>query len=161
MQPGFPIAPDTAIDLVSGALAAIEPSAVAGLHVCAEADIASLLASGPGVLSVPVHASLAESAGYLIRFLETGGWIAWGVVPAGGPIVTSVERPWRHLSELWCRLVEAGADPTQLRRQSIVTPECGLGLHTPAVAERIHRLTAEVGCRISDQSVASRFVLGA
>jgi methionine synthase II (cobalamin-independent) len=161
MQPGFPIAPDTAIDLVSGALAAIEPSAVAGLHVCAEADVASLLASGPGVLSVPVRASLADSAGYLIRFLEAGGWIAWGVVSTNGPIVTSVERPWRHLSELWCKLVEHGADPAMLRRQSIVTPECGLGLHTPAVAERIHRLTAEVGRRVSDQAVATRFVLGA
>jgi methionine synthase II (cobalamin-independent) len=161
MQPGFPIAPDTAIDLVSGALAAIEPSAVAGLHVCAEADIASLLASGPGVLSVPVSSSLADSAGYLIRFLEAGGWIAWGVVPTTGPIVTSVERPWRRLSELWCKLVEQGADPAQLRRQSIVTPECGLGLHSPAIAERIHRLTAEVGRRVSDQAVATRFVLGA
>ncbi len=161
MHPGFPIAPDTAIDLVSGALAAIEPSAVAGLHVCAEADIASLLASGPGVLSVPVHPSLADSAGYLIRFLEAGGWIAWGVVPTHGPIVTSVERPWRQLSELWCRLVDQGADPSQLRQQALVTPQCGLALHSPAVAERIHRLTAEIGRRVSDQAVATQFVLGA
>jgi methionine synthase II (cobalamin-independent) len=161
MQPGFPIAPDTAIDLVSGALAAIEPAAVAGLHVCARADVASLLAAGPAVLSVPVHLDLAESAGYLIRFLEAGGWIAWGAVPTGGPILTSVERPWRQLSELWCRLVEHGADPAMLPRQAIITPECGIGLHTPAVAERIFRLTAEIGRRVADQAVATRFVLGA
>ena len=30
---------------------------------------------------------LIDSAGYLIRFLEDGGWVAWGVVPTDGPIV--------------------------------------------------------------------------
>ena len=82
-------------------------------------------------------------------------------MPTGGPIVTSAERPWRQLSELWCKLVERGADPAMLRRQAMVTPECGLGLHTPAVAERIHRITAEVGRRVGDQAEATRFVLGA
>jgi len=161
MLPGFPIAPDTAIDLVSGALAAVEPLAVAGLHVCANADVASLLAAGPAVLSVPVDLALVDSAGYLIRFLESGGWVAWGAVPTGGPIVTSADRPWRRLSELWCKLVEHGADPAMLRRQALVTPECGLGLHSPAVAERIHRITADVARRVADQAEATRFVLGA
>lgn len=161
MQPGFPIAPDTAIDLVSGALAAIEPLAVAGLHVCADTDIATHLATGPQVLSVPVRAGLAESAGYLIRFLESGGWIAWGAVPTSGPIPTSADRPWRALSALWCRLVERGADPVLLRSQALITPECGLGLHTVAVAEHVHRLTAEVARRVADQAAATRFVLGA
>ena len=161
MLPGFPLAPDTAIDLISGALAAIEPTGVAGLHVCAEADIASMLASGPAVLSVPVRPSLVDSAGYLIRFLEEGGIIAWGVVPTGGPITSSAERPWRQLCALWCQLVQRGADPTLLRTQSMVTPECGLGMHTPAVAARIMRITAEVGRRVRDQAGATRFVLGA
>ncbi len=161
MQPGFPIAPDTAIDLVSGALAAIEPLAVAGLHVCADADIASYLATGPQILSIPVRSSLVDSVGYLIRFLEAGGWVAWGAIPTSGPIPTSAERPWRALSALWCRLVERGADPVLLRRQAMITPECGLGLHTVAVAEHVHRLTAEVARRVADQSAATRFVLGA
>ena len=79
-------------------------------------------------------------------------------MPTGGPIVTSAERPWRRLSELWCKLVEHGADPAMLRRQAMVTPECGLGLHTPAVAERIHRITAEVApaCRRSGRGHALR-----
>ncbi len=161
MQPGFPLAPDTAIDLVSGALAAVEPLAVPGLHVCAEADIASLLATGPAVLSVPVRQSLLDAAGYLVQFLEQGGTIAWGAVPTSGPIPATADRPWRQLSELWCRLVERGADPVQLRTASMVTPECGLGMHSPAVAARVLRITGEVGRRVRDQAVASRFVLGA
>lgn len=161
MQPGFPIAPDTAIDLVSGALAAVETAAISGLHVCGLGDIASQLAAGPAILSLPVRPEVVESAGYLVRFLEHGGVIAWGVVPTAGPITTSVERPWRQLSALWCELVQRGADPALLRQQAIITPECGLAAHSQAVAERVHRIAAEVGARVRDQAVASRWVLGA
>ncbi|MEN9645090.1 MAG: hypothetical protein RL238_1759 [Actinomycetota bacterium] len=161
MNPGFPIAPDTAIDLVSGALAAIETAAVAGLHVCGLADIPSQLAAGPAVLSLPVRPEVMDNAGYLVRFMERGGYVAWGVVPTTGPILTSAERPWRNLSQLWCELVQRGADPAMLRRQSIITPECGLSSHTPAVAERVHRIAADVSRRARDQASASRWVLGA
>jgi methionine synthase II (cobalamin-independent) len=157
----FPIAPDTAVDLVSAALAAIEPVAITGLHVCATADIASLVAIGPDVLSVPVDLRLLDSAGYLARFLSDGGTIAWGAVSTEGPIATTSERSWRKLSELWCELVQRGADPAQLRRQSIITPKCGLGMHTPAVAERVHRLAADISDRVRDQAAATRFSLGA
>ncbi len=162
MQPGFLIAPDTAIDLVSGALAMIEgSSAISGLHVCGLTDIPSQLAAGPAILSLPVRPEIAESAGYLMRFMEQGGYIAWGVVPTSGPIVTSAERPWRHLCALWCELVQRGADPVLLREHAIITPECGLASHTPAVAERVHRCVAEVSSRVRDQATASRWVLGA
>lgn len=161
MAAKFPIAPDTAVDLVSAALAAIETIAVTGLHVCATADIASLVAIGPDVLSVPADLRLLDSAGYLGRFLDDGGTIAWGAVPTEGPIATSAERPWRQLVDLWCELVQRGVDPVRLRTQSIITPECGLGTHTPAVAERVLRLVSEIGARVRDQAAATRFSLGA
>ncbi len=161
MDPGFPVAPDTAIDLVSGALAAVESVGVAGLHVCGLADIPSQLATGPAVLSVPAHADVLESAGYLLRYMERGGFVAWGVVPTSGPIPTSAERPWRQLSKLWCDMVGLGADPALLRRQSIITPECGLSSHTPSVALRVHRIAAEVSRRVRDQASATGWVLGA
>jgi hypothetical protein len=161
MQPGFPIAPDTAIDLVSGALAAIEGSATSGLHVCGLADIPSQLAAGPAVISLPVRPEVVDSAGYLVRFMERGGIVAWGAVPTSGPISMTAERPWRQLSQLWCELVQRGVDPAMLRQQAIITPECGLSSHTPAVAARVHRLAAEVGRRVRDQAQASKWALGA
>jgi hypothetical protein len=90
-----------------------------------------------------------------------GGVVAWGAVSTDGPISTTVERPWRQLSDLWCQLVERGCDQVKLRRQSLVSPECGLGMHTPAVAERVFRVNDELGSRVRDQATASRFVLGA
>jgi hypothetical protein len=161
LLPGFPIAPEPAIDLLSGAMAVLEPMAVVGVHCCADADIASLLDAGPAVLSVPLDDGLVDVAGYLARFLERGGRVAWGVVPTDGPIVTTSERSWRQLSDVWCELVARGCDPIVLRQNSLVTPHCGLGLHTPSVADRVVRLTREVGRRVSEQAVASRFALGA
>jgi hypothetical protein len=159
MHEGFPIAPDPAIDLLSGAMAALEPVATVGVHCCATVDVASLLAAGPGVLSVPASAAIADVAGYLVRFLEHGGRVAWGAVSTDGPIPTSNERTWRELCDVWAALVERGCDPVQLRQRSLVTPHCGLGLHTPAVAERVCRLTREIGRRINEPAMASRHVL--
>ena len=161
MQPGFPIPPDEAIDRMSSAMAALPTTTVTGIHCCAPCDVATLLASGPGVVSLPVAADLVDWVGYLTRFLAEGGIIAWGVIPTDGPVPWSSERSWRALSDLWCELVQRGCDAVRLRRQSIVTPQCGLTSHSIPVAHRIARLTAEVGRRVRGQSAATRFALGA
>lgn len=161
MAPGFPIPPDQAIDLMSSAMAALPPTTLTGIHCCAPCDVATLLASGPSVISLPVSPDLVDWVGYITRFLADGGVIAWGVIPTDGPVPSIAERPWRALSDLWCSLVQLGCDPVLLRRQSIVTPACGLAFHSASVARRIARLSAEVGKRVKDQSSATRFALGA
>jgi hypothetical protein len=161
MLPGFPIPPDEAIDRISSAMAALPVTTLSGVHCCAPCDIATLLASGPTVISLPVSPELVDWVGYLTRYLTDGGIIAWGVMPTGGPVPSTSERQWRALSDLWCSLVQLGCDPVLLRRQSIVTPQCGLMNHSASVARRIARLTADVGKRVKDQSAATRFALGA
>ena len=161
MAPGFPIPPDQAIDLMSSAMAALPATTLTGIHCCAPCDVATLLASGPSVISLPVSAELVDWVGYITRYLADGGVIAWGVIPTDGPVPSIAERPWRALSDLWCSLVQLGCDPVLLRRQSIVTPACGLAFHSASVARRIARLSADVGKRVKDQSSATRFALGA
>lgn len=157
----FPIDPDHAIDLLSGAMASLQPAATVGVHCCARADWATVLAAGPQVLSLPATGDLVAVGGYLQRFLEHGGWIAWGAVATDGPIGVTAGRAWHHLSGLWCELVQGGADPVALRRQSLVTPHCGLGTHTPVVAERVCHAVRDISRRVRDQATAVRFVLGA
>jgi len=161
MSPGFPIPPDEAIDRMSGAMASLPTSSLVGIHCCAPCDIATLLASGPGVISIPVAPDVVDWAGYLTRFIDDGGVVAWGVVPTEGPIPNVADRSWRELSDLWCALVQRGCDPVQLRRRSLITPQCGLASHSVSVARQIARLTADVGKRVKDQSSATRFALGA
>ena len=161
MDSDFPIAPDHAIDLLSSAMATLPKGTTAGVHCCAPCDVATLLASGPAVVSLPVSADLVDWVGYITRFLDDGGVVAWGVVATDGPVPSVAERPWRTLSDLWCAMVQRGCDPVLLRRQGIVTPSCGLALHAPSVARRIARLSADVGKRVKDQSAATKFALGA
>ena len=104
---------------------------------------------------------LLESAGYLARFLSDGGTIAWGAVSTEGPIAMSAERPWRKLSELWCELVQRGADPascvsnpsSRLSAASELTPQ-----PWPSVCTACWPTSASVS---RDQATATRFSLGA
>jgi hypothetical protein len=139
----------------------VESTAMAGVHCCADADWATVLDTGPQLLSLPVRDDIVRVAGYLSHFLEQGGWVAWGVIPTDRPVGTSVDRYWRHLAALWCGLVEAGCDAALLRRQALLTPACGLGLHDVAAAERVAALLDEIAERVAGQAVATRLSLGA
>jgi hypothetical protein len=160
-DPSFPITADAAIDFVSGALAAIEQFGVSGLHCCGRGDWASILATGPGVLSLPVTADLVDVGGYLARFLDAGGWIAWGAVHTDGPIPTSAQRPWRDVSALWAGLAQTGCDPERIRAQALFTPACGLFAHAEVVAERIFRIVRELSDRLGGLGGSTPVTLGA
>jgi hypothetical protein len=161
MAPDFALPPDAAVDLLSTALAAAEPFGAAGVHCCAPTDWASLLAAGPRVLSMPATRELASIGGHLQRFLGDGGWIAWGAVAVDGPIGVTASRAWHQLSRLWCDFVQDGVDPVLLRRQSMITPHCGLSVHSVNVAARVYQMVRDIARRVRDQSTAARFVLGA
>jgi hypothetical protein len=159
--PDFPLAPDDAIDLLSGAMAVLEPSATVGVHSCGDADVATLLAAGPHVLSVPSHREVVNVAGYLDRFLRSGGWIAWGAVATGGPIGVGQPRAWQRLAKLFCELVQAGCDGEMLMRQCFITPACGLGAHAPSVAQHVAEVLRETSLSVQNEASTARFVLGA
>jgi hypothetical protein len=152
---------DHTIDLVSGALAVIEPRAVTGLHCCGPSDWRVLLQAGPQVLSLPLDAGIDSSAGALGSFLERGGWVAWGAVPTDGPLGDHASLLWRQLSSQWCELVQAGCDPVALRTQALVTPVCGLALHGVDHARRVLSLTRELAERLHDQVLGVRLSVGA
>ncbi|NBU38945.1 MAG: hypothetical protein EBS32_12070 [Actinobacteria bacterium] len=162
------MSPDEVIDFVSGALAAVEPGNISGVHSCAETDWTALLSMGAGVLSVPVPSASNEeqmkamlaAAPRISEHLELGGRIAWGAIRTDGPIAVSADRPWKHLAGALCALVQHGVDPVLIRRHSFITPACGLGTHTPAVAERVMSHVRDISVRIAEQATASLLTLG-
>ena len=160
MQPDFPIAPDQAIDLLSAAMASVQPTASVGVHTCVDVDLATLLESGPQVLSLPVSSSVVPLVGYLERFLQHGGWIAWGAVATEGPIGVTSTRSWHQLSTLWCDLVQRGCDAERLRSQAILTPQCGLAAHSTAVAERVCHSLRDVSRSVRSTAAAAKLMLG-
>ena len=160
-QLGFPLATNDIIDLVSGALAVIEPEAATGVHCCGEADWKAIIMAGPQVLSLPVGAGVTAAAGAIGVFLDRGGWIAWGAVPTSAPIGEHAGIYWKTLSTQWCELVRSGVDPVLVRRRSLVTPHCGLATHGEAQAEHVLALCGRVAASLQEQAVGVKLSVGA
>jgi hypothetical protein len=159
--PALPVPVDQVIDLVSSALAAIEPHAITGIHCCGDADWRIPLQAGPQVLSLPATAEIGLTLGPLASFVERGGWLAWGAVPTDGPRSGTVGRLWRTVASRWCELVQAGCDPVRLRHHTLLTPECGLALHTVGQAGLIFDLAHQLAERLQDQLTSVRLSVGA
>ena len=161
MHPGFPLHPNRTIDLVSSALATLEPHAVTGLHCCGLADWRVVLQTGPQILSLPLETGAVEHSGALSAFLERGGWVAWGAVPTTGPVGSTPDRLWQHLSAEWCALTQGGCDPVLLREQALITPACGLALHGEVQADLVIGLANQVARRLETQNQGMRLTVGA
>lgn len=159
-HPGFPLDTEPTIDLLSGALAAIEP-AISGVHCCSGTEWSTAVQAGASVLSMPLDRGVLDDANLLSTFLDEGGWIAWGAVPVTGPVGTDPDPLWRRLTGVWCDLTRAGCDPLQLRKHSLVTPACGLDRHGPSQAELAMDLCAALADRVHDQALATRLSVGA
>ena len=155
-----PITPDEGVDLVSSAMAAVEPIASVGVHCCRKVDASLLLEAGPHVVSLPVSSSIAPLAGYIDRFLAGGGWILWGAVATSGPIGVTANRSLHRLASLWHDLVQRGCSPTRLRDQSLLTADCGLGSHGVTVVERVSQSLRDNGRAVRSEATAAKLVLG-
>ena len=162
LQPGFPLDPDTAIDLVSGALAAVDPASLAGVHCCGPGDWSAILAAGPGILSAAraVRHRVRSPATWPSSSTTAAGWPGARCRPTV-PVGTTADRHWRELADLWCSLVQGGCDAARLRRQAIVTPACGLGLHELSAVDHVFELVDAVADRVHGQAVATRLSIGA
>jgi hypothetical protein len=154
-----PLEREAAIDVLSGALAAVD--SVTGVHVCGEGDLALALEAGPEVLGVEVHDDLVQHTVGLARFLDGDGWIAWGAVPTDRPVGESADPHWRVLTRVWCELTRRGCDPVPLRTRGVITPACGLAGYGASQAERVLGIARELAARVHDQAVAARLTLGA
>jgi hypothetical protein len=154
-----PLDRDSAIDVLSGALAAVD--CVTGVHVCGDGDLGLALESGPQVLGVEVSDALVRDAIGLSRFLDGDGWIAWGAIPTDRPVGESADTHWRRLATVWCELTRRGCDPVPLRTRGMITPACGLAGYGASQAERVLGIARELAARVHDQAVAARLTLGA
>jgi hypothetical protein len=154
-----PLDRESAIDVLSGALAAIDSPT--GVHVCGDGDVGLALEAGPDVLGVEVSDRLPAHWIALARFLDGEGWIAWGAVPTDRPVGESADPHWRRLAAVWCELTKLGIDPVPLRARGLITPACGLAGYGATQAERVLGIARELARRVHDQAVAARLTLGA
>ena len=133
-----------------------------GVHCCGNTDWSMLLETPIDVLNLDAYdyaASLALYPQEVAAFLERGGVIAWGIVPAGEAAMgETAERLVERLEQAISALVEKGVPREALVRSGLVTPSCGCGSLTEAVAERAFELTVQVAAAMRERYI-SRGVL--
>jgi methionine synthase II (cobalamin-independent) len=145
---------DIARDLAEVTEAVHTSGGLAGIHVCANTDWDILLASDIDILSFDAYSffdKFITCKNRIHTFLGRGGLIAWGIIPTAEP--ENVEKETSDsLVNLWKKqavLLSGGNWSTRaLLEQTIITPSCGTGSLSPALAQKVLRLTKEVSAKL-------------
>jgi methionine synthase II (cobalamin-independent) len=126
--------------------------ALAGLHCCGNTDWSLALETGTDVLNpdafkffdgLPLYPAEVKS------FLDRGGIVAFGIVPSSeAALDVTGETLMKDLDSRVDQLAAKGIDRTQLFRQSLITPACGMGTKTVEVADRVLDLLRELSQRL-------------
>jgi hypothetical protein len=128
-----------------------------GVHCCGNTDWSLMLRAPVDIISFDAYdyiENLSQYADEIGGFLDEGGMLAWGIVPAG---VTSesetVETLVAHLHDGVDQLVENGVSEEAILQRGFVTPSCGLGSLSTGLVDHILDLTVAVS-----QEMRARYV---
>lgn len=101
------------------------------IHCCGNTNWSLVLKTDIDILNFDAYAygkALVLYPEELSEFVDRGGAIAWGIVPNGEHISSeTVDSLADRLMGLIDELVRKGVDRDRLIRQSLITPQCGLG----------------------------------
>ena len=140
-EPGLSMEALPLIALETVRRSAHDAGAIVGLHCCAQTRWSEVLGLGFDVISLDARLSLdalLEDRAAWLRFVEAGGTLCLGIIP------TSPGAQYR-VDEL-CDSVEASLRATtpdfqRVLARVLLSPACGLGLHS---VEEATRISAEV-----------------
>lgn len=130
-----------------------------GVHCCGNTDWSILLQTPLDVLNLDAYeyaGSLALYPEEVAAFLERGGVIAWGIVPAGDAAAhETAEGLVERLEEAIAALVAKGVSRDALLAAGMVSPSCGCGSLQPELAERVFALTVQVSALMRQRYITS------
>jgi hypothetical protein len=140
----FPYQPETVLSYLEIFAASLR--GLWGLHCCANTDWEFLLASPARFLSFDAYSYGDRLALYpegLKRFLGRGNLVLWGIAPTDAEALATEDGPGLARRLLGCfeALVARGVPEEALRRQSMITPACGLAGLSVDQARRVMELT--------------------
>ncbi len=127
-----------------------QEGALAGIHVCANADWSLVLESTANVVSFDAYAYFDKFMLYpeLVRkFMARGNILAWGIVPTlhaediDKETAESLYENWREKAN---RLSQIGIAEEAIATQSLITPSCGTGSLSLAHATKVLTLTRDL-----------------
>lgn len=144
---------DQVLTLMDEVFAGIE--GLKGVHCCGNTDWSLLLSTSADILNLDAYGyaeSLALYPDEVSAFLERGGMIAWGIVPASDEALNeTVDSLVERFQEALGLLMAKGLHRDDLLAQSLITPSCGCGPVEVETAERVFELTSSVSQALQER----------
>jgi len=123
---------------------------IVGIHVCSNFDWPLILDSESDIISFDAYSffdKLILYPDHIKRFVESGGVLAWGIVPTLNAGDIEKENP-SSLTAMWedqAFAVEGlDIDKATILSQSLITPSCGTGSLSLDLAAKVLMLTQKV-----------------
>ena len=127
---------------------------LAGIHICANGDWEPVLQSNTDIISFDAYSYFDNFILYrkqLVKFIERGGILAWGIIPTANPDIIKNESV-ENLFSIWesqlARLTKMGIPKNRLLKQTIIAPSCGTGSLTIKQATKVLSMTASLSSAI-------------
>ncbi len=146
---------DLVISLNTAAEAIHKEGALAGVHCCGNTDWSLPLEADIDILNLDAYEffhGLPLYPSELKAFLDRGGILSLGIVPTSEVVEDlDAELLLKELENRVAQLEAKGIDREQLYRQSMITPACGMGTKSIAVADRVLDLLVELSDLVREQ----------
>lgn len=125
-----------------------------GIHCCSNTDWGFVMSLDPAVLSFDAYANAAEFLLYrdsLAGYMERGGIIAWGIVPADGRVFIgeTIEGLFDRYRDIRDKVTEY-VSPRLFDSRSLITPNCGIRFSDEREADAIMEAAAAISCRVRE-----------
>ena len=126
-----------------------------GIHCCSNTDWEFVIDLHPSVISIDAYATAKEFLLYtdtIIAYMERGGVVAWGIVPAEYKIFATETIESLYQRYLAIRAQLCSRMPEDLfDAQSLITPSCGIRFADRNGSLAIMQTTAELSKRIRNK----------
>ena len=123
-----------------------------GIHCCSNTDWEFVMGLNPAVISIDAYATSKEFLLYadaIVSYMEKGGVVAWGIVPAEQKIFATETVDSLYDKYLAIRTQLSARMPEKLfDAQSMITPSCGIRFADQPGSLAIMGAAAEISRRI-------------
>ena len=126
--------------------------ALCGVHCCGNTEWPILIDAGVDIINFDAYGfgeSIALYSREIDAFLKDDKIIAWGIVPTSDKVMSeTVGSLLVRYDDCVARLAAKGVDQKLIRQQSMITPSCGTGSLTEALAERVFELLGALSAEL-------------
>jgi hypothetical protein len=144
---------DEVVTLMEEVFAGIE--GLKGVHCCGNTDWSLLLSTTVDILNLDAYEyaeALALYPDQVGAFLERGGIIAWGIVPASGQVYEeTMDSLLERFHDALGLLTGKGLHQDDLLSSALIMPSCGCGSLAVETAERVLKMTGEMAHALQDR----------